>query len=149
MAQNLSDAAKEAKRRLEEVFGQRSGLRAVAGAVDHSLRNDSCDAGEMPSATTTTLDGSYTHNHRAIGEPSDGEAVHTTKRPAAHLTADSDAAARQLVLAKGYELADYSGGNQGICAEADNTEEGEEEGGDEIEIRMEEDVDEKGRSSRG
>ncbi|KAF6233084.1 hypothetical protein HO173_008628 [Letharia columbiana] len=69
--------------------------------------------------------------------------------PAAHLTADNDAAARQLVLATGYELADYSGGNQGICAEADNTEEGEEEEGDEIEIKMEEDVDEKGRSRRG
>lgn len=112
MAQSLSDAAKEAKRRLEEVFGQRSGLRAVAGAVGHSLGDDS------------------------------GDAVHTTKRPAAHLTADNDAAARQLVLAKGYELADYSGGNQGIGAEADNTEEGEEEEGDEIEIKMEEDADE-------
>lgn len=55
MAQSLSDAAKEAKRRLEEVFGQRSGLRAVAGAVGHSLGDDSGDAGEMPSATTTTL----------------------------------------------------------------------------------------------
>lgn len=117
--------------------------------MGHSFGDDSGDAGEMPSATTTTLEGFYTHNHRAIGEPSDGEAVHATKRPAAHLTADNDAAARQSVLAKGYELADYRGGNQGICAEADNTEEGEEEEGDEIEIKMEEDADEKGRSKHG
>lgn len=48
LAHNLSDGAKEAKERLEEVFGKTAG----AGGADGSG-----DGGEMPMATTITFDG--------------------------------------------------------------------------------------------
>lgn len=53
--QSLTDAAKQAKKRLEDVFVQRSHVRIAAGAVDVSNDDVTEDAGELLNATTLIL----------------------------------------------------------------------------------------------
>lgn len=68
-AQSLSNAAKEVKQRLEQVFQERSGARPTAGAIGQPLGDDPGDEGDMPSAPTLILDGSHTDGFRSGYQP--------------------------------------------------------------------------------
>ncbi len=125
LAESLSDAAKEAKKRIDQVFG------------NHAAAGHSADHNE---------DNLTSSNHTPPHDTEDG-----TDRTTSSDIGDYDAAARRKALALGLELADYSTGGQGDSADVGNADEEEEaadeeeevadEEEEEVAIKMEEDVD--------
>lgn len=75
LADNLTEAAREAKLRLEESFELSSGAAPVAGAVDQSLGDRSNIAGEIFSANGMVLDDSCINNYRGIEDPTTGQTI--------------------------------------------------------------------------
>ena len=75
LARNLTEAAKEAKLRLEEVFDQAPVAAPAVGAASQPLGNNYKIAGRISSATRIILDDSHANIHQALAEPGDRQAV--------------------------------------------------------------------------
>ena len=91
LATNLTEAAKEAKLRLEEVFEQVSGAATVADAASQTLDEPPNNAGKISSATEMVLEDSHVNNCRGIEDPTDGQIiVEPPYDDAADLAAEDD-----------------------------------------------------------